>query len=268
MYSFEMFAVERTVLGLVIATLLVGCSHQFEVVNKSDFAGGRIRDDKHVGLNVALLVEPYKINDPKEQGQLLEYKMAKIPIPVTKQFLQDLAKSLNAQGGYRSFVAEDWDSVREADVVIRISEQVNGKSCGKNFWIGFPGCIIYAPAWNGYAYEVNWKFCVSLENPSTGLPMGDLILDRRLEVRYASDGEADGHYGNYNAGYLWMLVPLGPVFALIEASNNAGTYCVGTTLAARRTGALAVFVDGIAREIVAKINVEKDRLAKMGGGDE
>lgn len=245
--------------------LLVGCSHQFEMLNRSDYAVEKVHDDRHSGLNVALLHEQYQISDPDDNIAVSEYKMAKTPIPVEKSFLQALAKSLCEQGGYKAFVTSDPGEAGRADVTIRVSEQVSGEGCGKNFWICFPGCVVYAPAWNGYAYNVNWRFGVSIEDLDKGLSVGRLVLDRKMDVRYATPGDDEMSPGNYLLAHLWVTAPLGLILVFTEAGINANTYYDGTTFAARKVGILDVFADGMAQEIIAKINaayIPKKELAK------
>jgi len=149
---------------LILATLLitVGCSHQLTVKNI----------DKYQNVEINSLNKPLTIgivgNYSKPDGQNL---------------LDGIAASLES---YSAKVIKPYtlNSQSEADVVATIAVRSSYEGSSANFWINFPGFLLWAPAWNGYIYEVNHVIDVKLANAGGG-QFEKFSIPIELDVRHA-----------------------------------------------------------------------------------
>ena len=142
-----------------------------------------------------------------------------------------------------------------ADVVIRLSEKVTGTSRGSNFAVALPGCILFAYAWYGFGYDVNWQYQASLSKTGEEWPFDEMRLDRKLDVRFTEWSGHEGYdvLGNGYFSSMWYLPPLGTIFAIVNAFVQSSTYYDSTTIELRESGELMLLADGVAAEIVRRI---------------
>ena len=78
---------------------------------------------------------------------------------------------------------------KPADWVAKIGIKAEYKGSGVNFWINFPGFLVWAPAWNGYVYKANYDVHVDLVKGSdlnSALKILDLPI--KLDIRQADIG--------------------------------------------------------------------------------
>jgi len=47
---------------------------------------------------------------------------------------------------------------------------------GHNFWINWPGFLVWAPAWHGYIYEINWDMDLTLTAGTNSVPLEKFSL--------------------------------------------------------------------------------------------
>ena len=74
---------------------------------------------------------------------------------------------------------------RKVDVVAKISVRSEHKGSVWNFFVDFPGFLVWAPAWNGYVYRVNYDVDVLLTSASDGRKLDSWSQPIRLNVRHA-----------------------------------------------------------------------------------
>ena len=245
-----------------------GCYHSLEILNEESFKVSPVSDFKKKGLKVALVSAPPVVLPVRSDENADEYhkaralKYAKDFVMCERMFLQQVAKALSRQAGYDVFVTEDERAVAQADVRIRVQEKVGGSAQGKNFLIGFPGCLIFAYAWNGFAYNVIWNFEAEIIAAATGLPIGTAELRQDMDVRYTSmGGENEDPNGNIQFMTLWFLPPLGTIGAIIESADASSRYYEPLARVIRDSGKLDPVADKLAQEIVRVINVRDFQLA-------
>ena len=75
---------------------------------------------------------------------------------------------------------------KPADLVARIGIKAKYDGSGTNFWINFPGFLIWAPAWNGYVYKADFAVHVDLYKGSdTKTAVDTLDIPVNLDIRHA-----------------------------------------------------------------------------------
>lgn len=151
-----------TRLLLVMTLFTAGCSHQLTVKNI----------DKYQNVDINSLDKPLTI------GIVGNYSK-----PADQKLLNGIATSL---GSYSAKVIMPYTNERKtaADVVATISIKSTYEGSGTNFWINFPGFLVWAPAWNGYIYEVNHSVDVKLANAG-GQQFEKFTIPVNLDVRHA-----------------------------------------------------------------------------------
>ena len=65
------------------------------------------------------------------------------------------------------------------DFFLEIRTDVEYDTSGKNFFVNFPGGIVFAPAWNGYFYSADMTTTVAISSPS-----GELLEWLKIETPY------------------------------------------------------------------------------------
>jgi len=77
------------------------------------------------------------------------------------------------------------NSPRTVDVQADVSIAARYEGSGGNFLVNFPGFLVFAPAWNGYIYKVNYDVSVSLKRSAGLPPIEPFSIPVRLDVRHA-----------------------------------------------------------------------------------
>ncbi len=151
-----------TRLLLVMTLFTAGCTHQLTVTNLNKY--------KDVDINP--LDRPLTIgivsNYAKPDDQKLLNGIATALVNSSAKVLMPYANVKN--GG--------------ADVVATIAIRSTYDGSSTNFLINFPGFLVWAPAWNGYIYEVNHTVDVKLAN-AEGQQFERFSLPVYLDVRHA-----------------------------------------------------------------------------------
>ncbi len=71
------------------------------------------------------------------------------------------------------------------DVIATVSVLSDYKGSGWNFLINFPGFLVWAPAWNGYVYQVTHNVNVQLSDAKTGKAINTINVPVSLNIRHA-----------------------------------------------------------------------------------
>jgi len=153
-----------SVLVAALLLLLSGCAHQLEVLNLNDY---------HV---------PGRVDLPSTTTiGVLEGDIDPSAAVLVDGVAAGLARSgAQVQSPYRA--APD----KPADLVARIGIKGQYDGSGTNFWLNFPGFLIWAPAWNGYVYKADLAVHVDLYKGSdTKTVVGTLDIPISLDIRHA-----------------------------------------------------------------------------------
>jgi hypothetical protein len=148
-----------------LAVMLQGCAHTLEIKNLTDYQGPAAEPLKQ---RSAIGVAAQASNDEARQ----------------------LAKAVGAElGKYGAEVEYPYlgaSGARPVDVVASLDVKPVHKGSGWNFLVNFPGFLVFAPAWNGYIYEVRYDIGVTLTSPADGAPVDHFVVPVVLDVRHAS----------------------------------------------------------------------------------
>ncbi len=148
----------------LLVSLLSGCQHQLAVLNIDSYhASGRIDLPRTATIGV------------------LEGDLA----PNTEVLIDGVAAGL-ARSGAQVLSPYRPGSDKPADLVAKIGIKAKYDGSGTNFWINFPGFLVWAPAWNGYVYKADFDVHVDLakgSDPKTVVDTLDFPIN--LDIRHA-----------------------------------------------------------------------------------
>jgi len=144
--------------------LLSGCAHPLTVKNLSSYSN----------LGITSLEKNLSIGMITQTGDIHCDKLIK-----------GVGESL---GKYSADVLLPYNlsSSRKVDVIANISVQPEYKGSGWNFLVNFPGFLVFAPAWNGYIYKVNYNVEVLLTKASDKTKIDSFTLPIDLDIRHAA----------------------------------------------------------------------------------
>jgi len=147
--------------GLIL--LMSGCAHPLQVKNLSSYTSMSINHlDKRLTIGI---------------------------VPTTNEIdSKSLVKGIGeALGKYSAQVTLPYStsSVKKVDVVANVSVRPEYRGSGWNFLVNFPGFLVWAPAWNGYIYKVNYNVDVSLTKASDGSRIDSWKIPVNLDIRHA-----------------------------------------------------------------------------------
>jgi len=154
-----------SVIALAPVVLLTGCSHPLEVKNLNTYTNTRMTSlEKKLTIGIV----PHNTGDIhcdrllKGVGEALAKYDAAVLLPYNQS------------------------SSRKVDVIAQISIVPEYKGSGLNFLINFPGFLVWAPAWNGYIYEVDYNVDVVLTKASDRTKIDSYRLPINLNIRHAA----------------------------------------------------------------------------------
>lgn len=150
-------------LVVMIFCLAQGCSHPLEVKNLNKYSTSSIESlSKELSIGV---VTP---ND-SESGQKL---------------VTGTVQSLNNYVG--KVVYPYYPSKSEhVDILTKITVKSDHKGSVANFFINFPGFLIWTSAWNGFVYKPSYDVDVEIVNARDNSPIETFTVPIRLDVRHA-----------------------------------------------------------------------------------
>jgi hypothetical protein len=74
---------------------------------------------------------------------------------------------------------------KKVDIEARLVITSSYRGSAANFFINFPGFLVWAPAWNGYVYKADYKVKVKLIDTKTGEKLDSFSLPINLDIRQA-----------------------------------------------------------------------------------
>ena len=179
----------RVLLALLL--LLSGCRHRLEVLNQSHYKVDNVSDLSQKGLVVSL-------SSNHQTGEVMRW-------------LGIIAKDMEEIGGYKTSVVDiatdNTMLINDVHITI-IFREITGDGSWGNFFVCWPGFLIFTHAWKGCSYDVHWGIESAIDF-SGGLSYTD-NQNFNLDVRYASSGTAMAN----NWG--WAIYPLFTVTAIMK----------------------------------------------------
>jgi len=143
---------------------LVGCSHSLEIKNLSQYQSSSLPS---VSRNLSMGIMTSNSNT---DGQVL---------------VTGTAQALSGYFGQLVYPYSASNSA-EVDIISKISVSSDHQGSGYNFWINFPGFLVWAPAWNGYIYEPSYKVDVNMIRADDNSTIDSFSIPIKLDVRHAS----------------------------------------------------------------------------------
>ncbi len=157
--------------GLLALLLFSGCAHNLEY-NGIDVYHAAKQDHTFKEVRVAILVDDSDIS--------------RAALHELTPLAQKLQESLSRQGGYAVSVVHSMPQHRTADVVVNMSLAGMNKSAkGSNFWVCWPGFILFTHAWLGYGYSFSLVTTCDVMLASDKSSLGKVSIPLDLNVRYA-----------------------------------------------------------------------------------
>jgi hypothetical protein len=149
--------------SILALALMAGCSHQLEVKNLSSYRNMQLHS---LGRSTSVGMVPS--TDDIHSQQLMKgiaTGLARHSAQVSLPYLQENSKKV--------------------DVIANISIRPTYKGSAANFFINFPGFLVWAPAWHGYNYKVKYHMEVLLLDGRDKSKIDSFTLPIELDVRHA-----------------------------------------------------------------------------------
>lgn len=154
----------RALSAAIAALLLSACAHPLEIRNL----------DRYSSL---------ARGEPLERQTVIGL-VTSAPDAETRRLAGGVGKAL---GRYSARVLQPYDpKTAQAEVVARITATPRYEGSGSNWLVNFPGLLVAAPSWNGYAYEVGYDFQVLLTRAWDNAKLDAWSVPVSLDVRHSS----------------------------------------------------------------------------------
>lgn len=143
---------------------IVGCSHPLRVKNLGVYQSHSMSPLQSKGVKVGIITgtnDPYMKALVKNVGQALSTYNAEVLLPYVPQ------------------------SDSSVDVEARIGIIPTYQGSGWNFLINFPGFLLFAPAWNGYIYNVHYQVDVMVVDGRSKQRIDSFQVPIHLDIRHA-----------------------------------------------------------------------------------
>jgi len=201
------------------AFLLGGCQHALAIKNLDTYRQAGVVSQKPVSIGLVV-----KASDEHSErlGEGIASGLRSASTEVLYPYTPAVARPVDLQ----------------ADV--SITSKYAGS--GANFFINFPGFLIFTPAWNGYVYKVDYDIAVSLKHAGSQTPIDTFSLPIKLNIRHS----------NYNRTWTeisWLEVgAIALVSGIVFTEYDDNVSPLAAEASKTTVGAY------IAQEIVKKIN--------------
>ncbi len=151
-----------TLAYLMLIATLSGCAHQLQIKNL----------DTYHNTSMVALETPLRVGIRATCNDIAGQKIVH---GIGGNLTKYNARATTAVAGDNSNV----------DVLAAVSILSDYKGSGWNFWVNFPGFLVWAPAWHGYNYQLTHKVIVNLSDAKTGEQINSLDIPVVLNVRHA-----------------------------------------------------------------------------------
>ncbi len=188
------------VIGVFALFMYAGCTHNLEVKGFDRYHTGK-HDHSFKDVKVVVLIDDTK-HTRKETEELS---------PIAQKVQDALAK----QGGYSVSVLRGMPRNPAADVIVKLGvSNLNKSASGSNFFVCWPGFIIFTHAWLGYGYKFELVTVGDVILASDNTSLGKVSVPLNLCVRYA---DFETTVLNGITWFEWSI--LGAVNGIIQMSN-------------------------------------------------
>lgn len=183
------------VLGVVI--FFAGCTHELRVTNEHAFNPSLVKTS-----------DPVKIGFLPTEDKLVNSVIEEIALSTSvKEVKKNCAMS----------------SEMEVDYIAGLSESMKFRASGQNFFITFPGFIIFAHSLFGYKYYIDIDTNSKIFEPN-GKTLSEVVITTPYEIRYTSfaRGAASSLIGWFTPGLGALDIIPGAIFA--SSYDDRATY--------------------------------------------
>lgn len=179
---------KKLILLGIVGILMVGCTYPLKIVNEENFKSSSIKPENSV-----------KIGFLHTEDRLLNSAIKEISVNT----MVEVAKKDYQIG-----------SEVKVDYVSELSNDMKFRADGANFFITFPGFIVFSHAWAGYKYYVDIDTHTKLLEPG-GKVLNEASISTPYEIRYTSfaRGTASSLVGWLTPGWGLLNVIPGAIFA-------------------------------------------------------
>lgn len=144
--------------------ILSGCAHPLVIKNIGEYrvsSSSVIGTDKRIGIKS-------QYNNDNEQI-----------------IIEGIADNMRRYSGKVVYPYTESSAIA-VDVIADIELQSKYKGSTANFFITWPGFLIWTPAWNGYVYKIDHNFKIRLEDGSSNSKMGSFSVPVSLDIRHSA----------------------------------------------------------------------------------
>jgi hypothetical protein len=156
---------KKTLLFFVLLFLLVtsSCSHNLEIINLGTYKNKNLNMlDKNVTIGIIPSTNnPYANKLFKGIATELEKYSADVRLPYSVENSMPI------------------------DVKANIDIRLDVKGSSRNFWINWPGFIIFTPLWHGYNYRNKYNIDVLLSRAADNQKIDSFSIPVNLEIRHS-----------------------------------------------------------------------------------
>jgi hypothetical protein len=150
----------------LVGAVLMGCSHTLEIKNLSEYKSETLVQRLNKPVTIGIVFKEDDDNNLRRYVKEIGSELQK--------YTTDVIYPYNPNG------------IKKANVEARISITPEYKGSGANFFINWPGFLVWAPAWNGYVYKVNYDVEVILFDVVNNKKIDQFSLPINLDVRHAA----------------------------------------------------------------------------------
>jgi len=179
---------KEAVLAAAISLCLMSCEHQMQISNlpKIPFTDTGLSHPVSIGV----------VNRSTAGG--------------TEGYVEAVGQGLHMQGNVPK-VAYPYLSGHVVDVIVFVDVIPKYRGVGTNFFVDWPGFLIFTPAWHGYSYHADLLTRVELVSAHDKQPFGRFQWNHDYEFHQADTGRSW-----VEVGWLeWSLIPfIGGFFAI------------------------------------------------------
>ncbi len=173
----------RKLIMIIIAFSFIGCTHKLQIKNIDDYQNfGHSQFNQTTVIGIVTNATDF------------DHKM----------LIKGISENLTH---YRSVVILPYNqlSTIPVDYKMYIDIRSDYKGSGWNYFIDFPGFLIWTPAWHGYVYKVKYNVSISLTDDTNNVMFSKFEMPFDFNVRHADIGRTWVECG-------WLEVGLLPFF--------------------------------------------------------
>ena len=123
--------------------------------------------------------------------------------PYSEQYVDAIARGLQLQASVER-VVYPYAKGSSVDVIANVDVNPEYKGAGTNFFVNFPGWLVFAPAWNGYKYQANPRTRVELTTPD-GSSIGEISWEHNYVFHQADMGRTWTEVSWFEVGIIALI---------------------------------------------------------------